>query len=150
MTATALYKWFISPQDLPPEVRKDALARVSMHAVLAGLLFWILAKFPVELVYEIFASGNGRIPAGIRVVLIPAEFTQAWAILAAGVMIVGLAAELNFYTHLHRISGEKAVKFWSYGTVAFLSTASAYCLYIWFHFKLMELSHYAWLGDYRF
>jgi hypothetical protein len=77
MTATALYQWFFHPQVVPSEVKKDALARVGVHAVLLTVLIWYLGWY-VPTWGERFTGFGAKLPMLVQILIDHADLATAF------------------------------------------------------------------------
>ncbi len=121
MTASAICQWFFHPQVVPSEVRKDALARVGVHAVLLTVLIWYL-RWIVPPFAEMFWGSGAKLPWAIRMMIYHSDFVWQWFYLLVPFLIAGLVADYRFYIFLYLNWGKISAQKWAY-RVTFLLIA---------------------------
>ncbi len=128
MTTTTLWHWLINKQDAPLEVRKDASARVGVHAVLLTVLIWYLCRI-VPIVGEVFSGFGGKLPWLVQTLIDHAEFVREWFYLLVPTVIVGLVVDYRYYIYLYLKSGKKSARLWAYGITFLLSSAIGFYVF---------------------
>jgi len=133
MTTTVLFQWIFNKPDVPPEVRRDALARVSVHAVLLICLFWYLVGF-VPLFAENLGFG-ARLPWLIQVLIDHSDFVKEWFLPLVLFVLAGLIVDYRFYVHLYHKSGRKTARLWAYSMNFLLTAINVFYVFAWLSFE---------------